>query len=46
VGIIIGGVAETYFGGVSEHIRKEILKRLLNEFIEVMKKFYLKFVEL
>ena len=46
MGIIIGGVAEAYFGGVSEHIRMEILKRLLNEFIEVMKKFYLKFVEL
>ena len=45
MGAIAGGIAEAYYGGVPEHIRKEVLKRLPNEFIEVMQKFYQKFVE-
>ena len=45
MGAITGGIAEAYYGGVPEHIRKEVLKRLPNEFIEVMQKFYQKFVE-
>ena len=45
MGAITGGIAEAYYGGVSEHIRKEVLKRLPNEFIVVMQKFYQKFVE-
>lgn len=45
MGSITGGIAEAYYGGVPEHIKKEVLKRLPNEFIEVMQKFYLKFVE-
>ena len=45
MGAITGGIAEAYYGGVPEHIRKEVLKRLPNEFIDVMSRFYLKFVE-
>lgn len=45
MGAITGGIAEAFYGGVPEHIRKEVLKRLPNEFIEVMQKFYQKFVE-
>ena len=45
MGAITGGIAEAYYGGVPEHIRKEVLKRLPNEFIDVMQKFYQKFVD-
>ena len=45
MGAITGGIAEAYYGSVPEHIRKEVLKRLPNEFIEVMRKFYQKFVK-
>ena len=45
MGAITGGIAEAFYGGVPEHIRKEVLKRLPNEFIDVMQKFYQKFVE-
>ena len=45
MGAITGGIAEAFYGGVPEHIRKEVLKRLPNEFINVMQKFYQKFVE-
>ena len=45
MGAITGGIAEAYYGGVPEHIRKEVLKRLPNEFIDVMQKFYQKFIE-
>ena len=45
MGAITGGIAEAFYGGVPEHIRKEVLKRMPNEFIEMMQKFYQKFVE-
>ena len=45
MGSITGGIAEAFYGGVPQHIRKEVLKRLPDEFIEVMRKFYKKFVE-
>ena len=45
MGAITGGIAEAFYGEVPEHIRKEVLKRLPNEFIEVMQQFYEKFVE-
>ena len=45
MGAITGGIAEAFYGGVPEHIKVEVLKRLPNEFIEVMQKFYQKFVE-
>lgn len=45
MGAISGGIAEAYYGGVPECIRKEVLKRLPNEFIGVMRRFYMKFVD-
>ena len=45
MGSITGGIAEAYYGGVPENIKIEVLKRLPNEFIEVMQKFYQKFVD-
>ena len=45
MGAITGGIAEAFYGAVPEHIRKEVLNRLPNEFIDVMQKFYLKFVK-
>ena len=45
MGAITGAIAEAFYGGVPEHISKEVLKRLPDEFIEVMQRFYLKFVE-
>ena len=45
MGAITGGIAEAFYGGVPNHIKKEVLKRLPNEFIDVMQRFYHKFVE-
>ena len=45
MGAITGGIAEAYYGGVPKHIRKEVLKRLPNEFIGVMHNFYQKYVK-
>lgn len=45
MGAITGGIAEAYYGGVPENIKIEVLKRLPNEFIEVMQKFYQRFVD-
>lgn len=45
MGAITGGIAEAFYGGVPKHIRKEVLKRLPNDFIGVMSGFYQKFVE-
>lgn len=45
MGAITGGIAEAYYGGVPEHISKEVLKRLPNEFIDVMSRFYQKFMK-
>ena len=47
MGTITRGIAEAYYDGVLEYIsiRKDMLKRLLNEFIDVMQKFYQKNVE-
>ena len=45
MGAITAGIAEAFYGGVPNHIRKEVLKRLPNEFIDVMQRFYHKFVE-
>ena len=45
MGAITGGIAEAFYGGVPEYIRKEVRKRLPNEFIDVMQRFYQKFVK-
>lgn len=45
MGAITGCIAEAFYGGVPEYIKVEVLKRLPNEFIDVMRKFYQKFVK-
>ena len=45
MGAITGAIAEAYYGGVPEHIKQEVLKRLPDEFIDVMSRFYKKFVK-
>ena len=45
MGAITGAIAEAYYGGVPEHIKQEVLKRLPDEFIDVMSEFYKRFVE-
>ena len=45
LGAITGSIAEAYYGEVPEYIRKEVLKRLPNKFIRVMRNFYQKYVE-
>lgn len=45
MGAITGGIAEAYYGGVPESIKEEVLKRLPNEMIEVMQRFYDRFVK-
>ena len=45
MGAITGAIAEAYYGGVPEHIKAEVLKRLPDEFIDVMTRFYQRFVE-
>lgn len=43
-GVITGGIAEAFYSGVPEYIRKEGLKRLPTEFVDIMSRFYKKFV--
>ena len=45
MGAITGAIAEAYYSGVPEHIKVEVLKRLPDEFIDVMSRFYQRFVE-
>lgn len=44
MGAIAGSIAEAYYNGVPEHIRKEVIKRLPPTFTEVMQRFYERFV--
>lgn len=44
MGAITGGIAEAYYKAVPEYIKKEVLKRLPDEFIEIMQRFYNKYV--
>ncbi|MBQ8502082.1 MAG: DUF1810 family protein [Bacteroides sp.] len=44
MGAITGGIAEAYYGGVPEHIRREVVKRLPAEFIQVMLRFHHRYV--
>ena len=43
MGAITGGIAEAFYGGVPKQIQAEVLKRLPEEFIDVMQRFYQKF---
>jgi ADP-ribosylglycohydrolase len=45
MGAITGAIAEAYYGGVPEHIKVEVVKRLPDKFIDVMNRFYQRFVE-
>lgn len=44
MGAIAGSIAEAYYGGVPEPIRQETLKRIPDEFTEVLKLFSERFV--
>ena len=44
MGAITGGIAEAFYGGVPENIAREVIKRLPYEFIEVMQRFYDRFM--
>lgn len=44
MGAITGAIAEAYYGGVPEHIKEEVIKRLPVEFRSILQKFYNKFV--
>ena len=44
MGAITGSIAEAYYKEIPEEIKKEVLERLPEEFIDVMEKFYEKFV--
>ena len=39
MGAITGGIAEAYYGGVPDFIKEEVIKRLPDEFVTVMRKF-------
>ena len=43
MGAIAGGIAEAYYGEIPDYICEEALKRLPEEFVEVMKRFYAEF---
>lgn len=45
MGAIAGGIAEAFYGGVPEHIKNEVVKRLPIEFIDIMQRFYERFVK-
>jgi len=44
MGAITGGIAEAYYGGVPESIKTEVVKRLPDEFVDIMTRFWKKFI--
>lgn len=44
MGAITGAIAEAYYNVIPEHIKNEVLKRLPEEFINVLGEFYNKFI--
>ena len=44
MGAITGSIAEAYYKEIPEEIKKEVLERLPEEFIDVMERFHEKFV--
>lgn len=46
MGAITGGIAEAYYREIPLFIREEVLKRLPNEFIDIMQRFYETFVDI
>lgn len=45
MGAITGGIAEAYYKEIPSYIVEETLKRLPNEFVEMMQRFYAEFVK-
>ena len=45
MGAITGGIAEAYYKEIPEHITEGVIKRLPDEFIDIMQRFYGKFIE-
>lgn len=45
MGAITGGIAEAYYKEIPSYILEETFKRLPNEFIDIMQRFYVKFVK-
>lgn len=43
-GAIAGSIAEAYYGGVPDDIKDGVIARIPNEFVEVMSRFYTKFM--
>ena len=44
MGAITGAIAEAYYNVIPEHIKNEVLKRLPEEFINVLGEFYNRFI--
>mgnify|MGYP001777793919 FL=1 len=45
MGAITGSIAEAYYQEIPEEIKREALRRLPDEFTDVMERFYEKFVK-
>ena len=45
MGAITGGIAEAFYKEIPSYIKEEVLKRLPDEFIGIMKQFYERYVE-
>lgn len=45
MGAITGGIAEAFYVGVTEYIKVEVMKRLPDEFVQIMTEFHCKFVK-
>ena len=41
---IAGSIAEAYYSGVPNHIKEEVIKRLPQEMVEIMERFYQKYI--
>lgn len=44
MGAITGGIAEAYYKEIPQYIIDEVLKRLSEEFIDIMQRFYRMFI--
>lgn len=45
MGAIAGGIAEAYYKEVPSYIKAEVIRRLPEEFLDIMQKFYIRFME-
>ena len=45
MGAITGGIAEAFYKEIPSYIKEEVMKRLPDEFIGIMKQFYERYVE-